>query len=61
MGDEAADKAAREAAAFLAVLRQHGRVLETDDPLAPLPPGVTHVLVQEGGKPRLIERRKSAF
>lgn len=55
------DDAANEAAAFLAVLKRHGRVLETDDPLAPLPPGVTHVLVREGGKSRLIERRKSAF
>ncbi len=51
-----------EAAGYLAMLRRHGRVLETDDPDAPLPPGVTHVLVRKGdGKPRLIERRKSAF
>lgn len=60
MGDDA-DEAKDEAAAFLAVLKQHGRVLETDDPLAPLPPGVTHVLVRENGRERLIERRKSAF
>jgi|GEM_PF-3511720 len=51
-----------EAADYLAMLRRHGRVLETDDPDAPLPPGITHVLVREGdGKTRLIERRKSAF
>lgn len=60
MGDDEAGRAA-EAAAFLAVLRRHGRVIETDDPQAPLPPGVTHVLIHEDGKPRLIERRKSAF
>ena len=58
--DEDADRKA-EAAAFLAVLRRHGRVLETDDPQAPLPPGVTHILVREGDGVRLIERRKSAF
>lgn len=56
----AMDEDAEEAAAFLAMLRRHGRVLETDDPKAELPSGVTHVLVHEDGKQRLIERRKSA-
>lgn len=51
----------KEAAEFLAMLRRHKRVIESDDPDAPLPPGVTHVLVCGKGEPRLIERRKSAF
>ena len=54
------DETAAEATAYLAMLRQHGRVLDTDDPDAPLPPGVTHVLVPGADGPRLIERRKSA-
>ncbi len=54
------DDEKQEAAAYLAMLRRHKRVLDTDDPQAPLPPGVTHVLVSGEGEPRLIERRKSA-
>ena len=42
---------------FVAALRRHGQVLDTDDEDAPLPEGVTHVCVR--GK--LIEKRKSAF
>lgn len=54
------DDETEEAAAYLAMLRRHGRVLDTDDAHAPLPPGVTHVLVRGDGEPKLIERRKSA-
>ena len=55
------DEEEQEAAAYLAMLRRHKRVLDTDDPHAPLPPGVTHVLVRGEGEPKLIERRKSAI
>ena len=42
---------------FVAALRRHGRVLDTDDENTPLPEGVTHVCVRGV----LIEKRKSAF
>jgi hypothetical protein len=50
-----------EEAALLKALREHGRVIEADEEDAPLPPGVTHVLVRKPGssKPRLVEKRKS--
>ncbi|MET1112714.1 MAG: hypothetical protein ABWX67_14435 [Allosphingosinicella sp.] len=50
-----------EEAALLKSLREHGRVVEADAEDAPLPPGVTHVLVREPGssRPRLVEKRKS--
>ena len=49
---------------YLDVLRVHGRVKEGDDCAASaLPPGVTHVLVEQpdGSAPLLIEKRKSFF
>ncbi|MEA3011438.1 MAG: hypothetical protein QOJ91_3130 [Sphingomonadales bacterium] len=50
-----------EEAALLKSLREHGRVVEVEAEDAPLPPGVTHVLVREPGasRPRLVEKRKS--
>jgi hypothetical protein len=52
-----------EAEVHLDSLREHGRVIESDDPGADLPPGVTHVIVpgEDGEEPRLFERRKSFF
>jgi hypothetical protein len=51
----------REEAEFLKSLQTHGRVLECDDDDAPLPPGVTHILVRklDDEEPVLTERRKS--
>ena len=48
---------------YLESLRAHGRVVESTHEDVPLPPGVTHVLVRSSpkAKPRLVERRKSAF
>ena len=50
-----------EEAALLKSLREHGRVVEAEAEDAPLPPGVTHVLVRKPGssKTRLVEKRKS--
>lgn len=42
---------------FVEALRRHGQVIDAETCDAPLPDGVTHVIVD--GK--LIERRKSAF
>ena len=50
-----------EAANLLASLRRHGQVVETNDEAAPLPPGVTHVLVDGPTGKRLVEKRKSFF
>jgi hypothetical protein len=51
-----------EEGALLASLRANHRVIEADREDAPLPPGVTHVLVKKtGSKDRLVERRKSLF
>jgi hypothetical protein len=52
-----------EEQAYLRSLRKHGQVIDADSEDAPLPPGVTHVLVRSrpGEKPRLVEKRKSAF
>ena len=48
---------------YLESLRAHGRVVESTDEDVSLPPGVTHVLVRSSptAKPRLVEKRKSAF
>ena len=46
---------------FVAALRRHGQLIETDDPDAPLPEGVTHVLVPGPRGRKLVEKRKSAF
>jgi hypothetical protein len=47
---------------YLGSLRVHKRVIESDTEDAPLPPGVTHVLVKKpGAKPELVTKRKSYF
>ncbi len=50
-----------DAAALRASLKRHGALLETSDPDAPLPPGVTHVLVPGKSGAKLVEKRKSFF
>lgn len=52
-----------ESRAYLNALRVHGRVKQgVDCPASSLPPGVTHVLVeQDDAPPLLIEKRKSFF
>jgi hypothetical protein len=53
---------ADEAGVLLESLRANKQVIEADREDAPLPPGVTHVLVKKpGSKSRLVERRKSFF
>jgi hypothetical protein len=61
--DTDADEIAREERLYIDSLRAHGRIVEAAREDVPLPPGVTHVLVtpSPGAKPRLVERRKSAF
>ena len=57
------DRNEAEAGALLESLRAHGRVVDSVDPICPLGPGQTHVLVKKPGEARgqLIERRKSLF
>ncbi|MES2442805.1 MAG: hypothetical protein V4574_08235 [Pseudomonadota bacterium] len=51
-----------EQGSFLMSLRAHRKVIAAGNADAPLPEGVTHVLVNTPGeKPRLIEKRKSFF
>jgi len=48
----------REEKNFIEVLRANGQLLETSDENAPLPPGVTHILLTKPGqKPKLIRVR----
>jgi len=58
------DKAlSQEEKIYLDSLRAHGRVVEATSEDVCLPPGVTHVLVRSSpkAKPRLVEKRKSAY
>lgn len=49
-----------EEKAYIESLRAHGRLLETDDENAPIPPGVTHFLIVKPGEPpRLVRKRYS--
>ena len=55
--------AAAEKANYLKSLRTHGRVVDAKSEDVDLPPGATHVAVHgdDGGEPRLVEKRKSFF
>jgi hypothetical protein len=62
-GDERSAKKARasEREAYLAMLRAHGRVVESETADVELGPGQTHVLVRKPGAVggELVEKRKS--
>jgi len=54
------DNFTAEEKAFIETLRANGNLLETTDENAPLPKGVTHILLRKPGeKPRLIRKRFS--